>query len=357
MSKTNKDGIRIAVAGALSVDISPAFVNEPATDFSEVIKPGRITHVEGNVITPGGPVANTGMALPIFGAEPLFIAKVGADGFGSMLIDALAASGGQGSVSGIRADDKVYTAYSVILAPSGLDRAILQNPGANDFFCSDDIDYEQLSKCRHLHFGHPSSMREMYLNDGEQLAEIMERAHDMGLVTSLDLCAVDPDTEAGRQNWKKILKRVLPSTDFFMPSYEELRDILAPGEEPAPAYLALESIALGATNLIIKCGADGMYFRNGDAGIFRSIEKKLGFAEGAMESWEDRAGHAAAKPVPDELVVSGLGAGDTTIAAYLAAMHRGYDFDTTVDLAISEGALCVRHASAVGGLKPFEELI
>lgn len=353
---TIKKTPRAAIAGALSVDISPTFVSSPAKEFSEVIKPGMITHIEGNEIHPGGPVANTGMALPIFGVEPLFVAKVGNDAFGSLLTSVLASVGGPESVEGISVDSSIYTAYSIILAPAGLDRAILQNPGANDYFSEQDVDYGKMLDCSLFHFGHPSSMKNMYENDGEQLVNIMKKARGMGMVTSFDLCAVDPDTDAGKADWKKILQRVLPYVDFFLPSYGELRDIIAPGEDPEPAYLTFESLALGATNIFLKLGKEGAYFRNSDGTVFRDIEERLGFERGSMESWEDRIGTIEAKLVPAENVVSGLGAGDTTISAYIAAMLRGYDFDNTIDLAVTEGALCVTAASAIGGLKPFEEL-
>lgn len=44
----------------------------------------------------------------------------------------------------------------------------------------------------------------------------------MGLTTSLDLVAVDPDSEAAGMDWARILERVLPYVDFFVPSIEEL---------------------------------------------------------------------------------------------------------------------------------------
>lgn len=44
----------------------------------------------------------------------------------------------------------------------------------------------------------------------------------MGLATSFDLAAVDPESDAGRADWERILRGVLPYVDFFVPSFEEL---------------------------------------------------------------------------------------------------------------------------------------
>ena len=59
--------------------------------------------------------------------------------------------------------------------------------------------------------------------------------------------------------------------------------------------------------------------------------------------------------VPDA-VVSGTGAGDTTIAAFLTAIIQGYPFEKCRKLAAATGACCVAAADALGGLKTFKEL-
>lgn len=363
MLSHDRKPLRAAVAGALSVDICPEFPGVTATegsemDFGDIILPGKITHIDGNQMHPGGPVANTGMALSIFGVEPILLARIGDDDFGQLLRTMLIRGTGEYSVNSLIVDKDIgaYTAYSLILAPSGIDRAILQNPGANDRFEMDDIDFEYLVSegCRLLHFGHPSSMHNMFVNEGEQLMNIMKSAREHGLVTSLDLCVVDKNTEAGEHDWMHILRRVLPYVDFFVPSYDDICDIFSPGEHPEAAYLAIESISMGASNVFLKLGTEGTYFCNGDALVFRDIESRLGFESGSMESWEERVGRAKGKII--ENVVSGLGAGDTAIAAYLSAMLRGYDFDDAIDIAMIEGGLCVTQASATGGLVPFEDL-
>lgn len=367
---------RIAVVGALSVDICPTFTGTfntgHASDFSHVIKPGAITHIEGNEIHPGGPVANTGIALSFFGIEPVMCAKIGDDEMGKMLLSIIGneLKGADRAPGSICIDNAAPTAYSIILSPPGLDRAILQNPGANDTFSYSDINWDEVKNCKLLHFGHPSTMANMYKDDGEELLQIFKKAGELGLVTSLDLCAIDPSSDAGKADWEKILGRVLPYVDFFLPSIDDLSNVF-PNlfEESSDALndassncdskielarkLADLSHKLGAGTVLIKLGEDGMYYSNGNASFFSDIEIKLGFKPGSMSDsdggeWAGREGHLPAIIVHN--IVSGLGAGDVTIAAYLAAMIRGFSFDETIEKARNAGAQCVTDVSATGGL-------
>lgn len=346
---------RAAVAGALSVDICPGFNAEGAEDFSDVIKPGKITRITGSEIHPGGPVANTGMALSILGTEPVLLARTGRDGFSRMLLGQIAEKTGRSALGGITEDPDGYTAYSVIMAVPGLDRAILQNPGANDLFGPEDLDPALLEGVPLFHFGHPSTMKRMYENGGSGLVEVMKKAKSMGMLTSLDLCAVDPLSEAGQEDWAGILSRVLPLTDFFLPSIGDIDTFLGSGPGSDPEYLAGRSISMGASNVLIKLGERGMYYRNAGSGFFSAAEEIIGLSPGSLSSWADRRGFRDAVKVKKE--VSGLGAGDTSIAAYISALLRGMPFDDAVFLAAAEGALCVTEASAVGGLRPFEEVL
>lgn len=336
MDSLNKEKIKVAVVGALSVDICPTFTVSPSS-FGEIIKPGMITHIEGNEIHPGGPVANTGIAMKIFGIDPLLCAKIGDDDMGRMLKSILRSHGADdSSLKTITQSPDVHTAYSIILAPTGLDRAILQNPGANDEFCCDDLDWEAISRCKLLHFGHPSTMAKMYENDGEQLLAIFGKAKDLGLMTSFDICAIDPASEAAKADWSRILARVLPFVDYFMPSVDDLKGIFdfeSQDISVVAGSIARKSIGLGAKTVIVKMGAEGMCY-------LKDAEENPTFAP----------------PIPVENEVSGLGAGDTAIAAFLSATLLGYSFDEAIKVACAEGALCVQHLSATGGLVSFDKI-
>lgn len=359
--------LRVAVAGALCIDICPQLGSKNAKDFGDIISPGKITQITGNEMNLGGPVANTGIAMNKFGLWPNLVGRIGQDDLGKMLYDKLHRELIPLALETLKVSDEDSTAYSVILAPDGIDRAILQYPGANNNFVPEDIEWNHIKRCKLFHFGHPSTMKMMYENDGENLAEVMKTAKSHGMVTSLDLCAIDPDSDAAKSDWNKVLDKVLPYVDFFLPSIGDLEGILFPFGTAVPTEndpdklidLARKSaetiVEKHETCILIKLGEYGMYYHNPGEEFFKRIEKNLSFHHRPLVSWENRKGHAPA--VPAERVVSGLGAGDTTIAAYLACLLHSYDFDTTLRLALTEGALCVSETSATGGLVPLDELL
>ena len=55
-------------------------------------------------------------------------------------------------------------------------------------------------------------------------------------------------------------------------------------------------------------------------------------------------------------VLSGTGAGDTSIAAFLKAMLDGYNPEMAMHLAAGTGASCVEAYDSLSGLRSFEEL-
>ena len=54
--------------------------------------------------------------------------------------------------------------------------------------------------------------------------------------------------------------------------------------------------------------------------------------------------------------MSGTGAGDTSIGAFLTATLDGYSLEEALRLATATGASCVEAYDALGGLKSFDEL-
>lgn len=243
------------------------------------------------------------------------------------------------------------TSYSIVIAPPGTDRIFLHNPGANNTFRARDLDFAKIARADFFHFGYPPIMRHMYEDGGAELAEIFRRVKGLGLTTSLDMAAVDPDSEAARADWEEILKNVLPYVDYFVPSAEELcfmadreryQEWLArAGGGDVTAVLRWEEdirpmarkvLAMGARNLLIKCGAPGLYYTDGTRELFERSYR------------------------PDR-VLSGTGAGDTSIAAFLKALMDGYSVEDCLHLAAATGASCVEAYDALSGLRPFEELL
>lgn len=108
---------------------------------------------------------------------------------------------------------------------------------------------------------------------------------------------------------------------------------------------------LGTKVLLIKCGAPGIYYRTADEEKLQGIEGKLALDP---KQWAGKEGFERSY-VPEKLV-SGTGAGDTSIAAFLTAMLEGCSLEESLHLAAATGASCVASYDALSGLKSFDEL-
>ncbi|MBQ7372059.1 MAG: carbohydrate kinase family protein, partial [Blautia sp.] len=290
--------------------------------------------------------------------------KTGDDAFGKMIRQILAQYG----VDGLVVDADSSTSYSVVLAIPGTDRVFLHNPGANDTFSGRDVRDEELEDAVLFHFGYPPLMKKMYEDQGEELRNLFRRVKEKGIATSLDLAAIDPDSDAGKADWSLILERVLPFVDFFLPSFEELCFMLnrerydqlrESGEDMAEVLdmekdvrpLADQLIRMGCKVVLIKCGTSGMYFQTGGRDAIRQIGERLGLD---IRLWTEK--HGIQPIFQADQVLSGTGAGDTSIAAFLTAVLQGEEPEMCVALAAAEGACCVTAYDALSGLKPLEEL-
>ncbi len=357
---------RAVVAGHICVDITPVFPGKAAERIETVLTPGKLVHMEGVDIHTGGAVANTGLAMKILGNDVSLMGKIGDDELGRMVLNIMDA---YHSSERMRVSKDSATSYSVVLAVPGIDRIFLHDPGANDTFSCEDLDWEEIARADLFHFGYPSLMKAMYKNDGQELLKMLRRVKELGLVTSLDMAAIDPDSEGAKEDWHHILKRVLPYVDFFVPSVEELCFMLdrerykewkkrASGRDMTEILtmedirpLGKEVLDLGVGTALIKCGAPGMYYRTASEEKMRTVCERL---ELPLAAWTDKEGFE--ESYRPDAVISGTGAGDTSIAAFLSAVLRGETLMEALHLAAATGACCVAAYDALSGLKPLDEL-
>ena len=328
-----------------------------------LLQPGKLLRMEKAQVHTGGSVANTGLALKILGNDVTLLGKIGKDAIGGMIKNIVASYGAGGLIE----DEKSVTSYTVVLAIPGQDRLFLHAPGANDSFSAKDIPQEALEDVTLFHFGYPPLMKRMYADDGRELETMYRRIKELGIATSLDLAAVDPYSEAEHTDWRGLLQRVLPYVDFFVPSFEELcymldrqrYERLNQGEDITEGLdlrkeampLAEELIGMGCRVALIKCGTSGMVYRTADAKAMQTIGSRLQLD---VPRWANQAGIQPCFRA--EIVRSGTGAGDTSIAAFLTAMLRGYSPAECTAFAAAEGACCVTSYDALSGLKPIDEL-
>mgnify|MGYP004462878673 CR=1 FL=1 len=358
---------KMIAAGHICVDITPAIPGKKVTKINELMIPGKLIEVGDATVSTGGAVANTGLAMKVLGANVSLMGKIGNDAFGGIVKSVLKKYGAEDE---LLISDTEGTSYTLVVAVPGIDRIFLHNPGANNSFCTEDIPVEELKDAALFHFGYPTIMRSMYLNDGEELVKMMKMVKEAGVATSMDLASVDEASEAATVDWHLVLERVMPYIDIFVPSVEELCYMLdkerfqewqkrAAGKDITEVLdiekdvkpLAQECMKLGAKILLLKCGVPGMYFCSADKEVLSQISDRL---ELDVDAWAGK--EYFEKSYVPERVLSGTGAGDTSIAAFLTAMTDGYTPEDALHLAAGTGASCVTAYDALSGLKTFEEL-
>ena len=338
----------VVVAGHICVDLTPAFpAGLSAATVQELLAPGKLVNVGNMVVATGGAVSNTGLGLVRLGVRTALMGKVGGDLLGRIVLQRLEE---HGAADGMVVVPGESSSYTIVIAPPGIDRIFLHNPGANDTFGAADVGYERVQRARLFHLGYPPLLRSLFRNDGEQLTEIFRRVKGMGVTTSLDMALPDPASEAGRADWAGILRRTLPYVDLFLPSVEEMlfmlererfmeltrraagRDLLDALEPDDPRRLGRRLLDCGAKVVALKCGRRGLYAATGAANTLAGF----GAAPPAdPANWTDR--ELWEEPFAVARVASATGAGDTAIAGFLCAWLRGQTIE-----------MCARYANAVG---------
>lgn len=356
---------KIVVAGHVSLDLTPKFnMKTGVSSIGDVIKPGKLVNVGKVAIAPGGCVTNTGLALKKFGADVRLIAKVGKDEFADILYEKYREHGVEPNFI-VSEDDA--TSYTIVIAPKGCDRAFLHDSAANDSFKEADIDYEVVKEADYFHFGYPTLMKEFYRTDKDELQNMYRKVKKLSLITSLDVTAVDPESETADINWNKRLSEVLPYVDFFMPSIEELCFMLdrekydemqKRGSDDVCLYLSLSEdvipmaervLNLGCKGVLIKCGAAGLFLMTADSSRMKELSEKI-----SVEEWADKKIFQNSY-VPDR-ILSGTGAGDTSIAAFIYGMCNEMSPEDTLKIAVGTGASCITEYDTLSGLLSIEAL-
>jgi sugar/nucleoside kinase (ribokinase family) len=354
----------IIVVGHLCVDIIPKFVNS-GKKIADILYPGKLVNVEDAKISTGGPVSNTGINMKTLGNKVCFCACVGDDVFGGITIDLLGKNGNAEGVSIVKGKSSSYT---IVLAPPEIDRIFLHNPGTNNLFGPEYLNLELVKECKLFHFGYPPLMERMFADDGSELEEIFKIAKKSGATTSCDMTLPDPLSRSGKAPWRKILQRILPYIDIYLPSIEETFYMLWPEEFLARkvryknaelinfitsheySRIANEILAMGAKIVALKSGHRGFYIKTG-------TRESLSGMEGAkpkdLDNWANRELWAPAFVV--DRFGSATGSGDSSIAGFLSALLRGLSIEDALKYATCVGLQNVRVLDAVSGIKTWDE--
>jgi sugar/nucleoside kinase (ribokinase family) len=347
----------IVACGHLCVDLIPEFPAGGGTH--DWFRPGRLSIVGAPTVATGGAVSNVGLSLHRLGLPARLVAKVGSDPLGRIVLERVASLGAS-LTKGITAVDGETTSYSVVLSPPGVDRIFLHCPGANDTLVDADVADSSLEGAAIFHFGYPPLMQKFWSDGGKRLARLLRRARQHGALTSLDMSLPDPASPSGRVDWDGLLARALPFVDIFVPSVEELLfmmdrrafDRMAAGGGGEAivrnvgftqlAELARRALGRGVRAVLIKLGDRGAYLRTG-AGL------------PGLAGWENRELYTPVFSVPR--VAGTTGAGDSTIAGFLASVFKGLPPEQALTMAVAVGGCCVEAPDATSGIRTWTETV
>src|SRR3974377_542684 len=120
------------VAGHICLDIIPE-ISHGGFAFA----PGQLLEVGKAILSTGGPVSNTGLALHKLGISTRLMGKVGADSFGRSITGIIAGYDAELTKGMIEVPGEA-SSYTIILNPPDADRMFLHFPGCNDTFGAKD---------------------------------------------------------------------------------------------------------------------------------------------------------------------------------------------------------------------------
>ncbi|WP_246067547.1 carbohydrate kinase family protein [Paenibacillus koleovorans] len=359
----------VVVAGHICLDIIPQMQRETAGGASgdPFFVPGKLVDIGPAVTSTGGAVPNTGLALHRLGVPVRLMGKLGGDLFGRSIQDLLEREG-EGLSAGLIVSPEAMTSYTIVVSPPGEDRMFLHCPGANDTFSAADVREADVASARLFHFGYPPLMKGMFEHGGRELVDIFARVKAQGVTTSLDMARPDPNSPSGRVEWLSLLERLLPQVDVFLPSFEELlfmleRDryleldrelgagrVLEALDDAMLRRLADRLLGLGAAIVGIKLGEYGLYVKTtADASRLRAIGAC--WRGEAAPGWLDRELLAPCYAV---VVTGTTGAGDCTIAGFLAGLLQGLPLERIALGAVAVGACNVERPDATSGIPSWD---
>jgi sugar/nucleoside kinase (ribokinase family) len=293
----------VLVAGELNVDI----ILNNIQAFPEI---GKEILANDMSVVLGSSSAILASNLSSLGTRVAFTGKTGKDVFSEIVFGSLNRRGVD--CSRVIRDERYPTGATIVLN-YGQDRANITFPGAMNHFGINDIDFEFLSRAKHLHFSSCFIQPEMK----KSLPELFRMAKKAGLTTSMDP-QWDPE-----EKWELPLGELMPYVDVFMPNIMELKYIT--GEKTLED--AVRKLSKLANILVVKNGEGGAWLWDG-----KSLSHQPAFK--------------------NEQVVDCIGAGDSFNAGFLSEYVKKSSLKKCMETGALMGAI---NTTQAGGTAAFED--
>jgi sugar/nucleoside kinase (ribokinase family) len=276
---------------------------------------GKSIFVDKIELHNGGCACNTAIDLARLGVSTGVTGKVGKDTFGDFLIRLLIKH--KIDIRGLKQDSESNTSSTVVLISQDGERSFLHYSGTNAKLTIEDINFELIKETKLLHV---AAVYLLPALDGIPIAQILKRAKDIGVITSLDTAW------NAKGKWLEKIEPSLPFVDFFLPNIEEASMISG---KDSPEEIARFFLSYGIKVVGIKMGNKGCYIQSKDKALYIPAFKVK--------------------------TVDTTGAGDAFIAGFLTGIIKGWDLEFIGLFANAVGACCVMEAGASQGVKSLEE--
>ena len=298
----------------------------------------RLCNVKSQSIGIGGCVCNTAIDIAKLsdgGIKVYALGRLGKDESGQHILDVL--NDNHIDVNGVIRCNTDTSNTDVMTVIDGGARTFFHYRGANDEFCIDDIDFDNLN-CDILHIGYALLLDKFDRKNqeyGTELAKALCIAQQKGIKTSIDVVSEQSD------RFKQIVTSSLKYCD----------------------YITVNEIE--AENL------SNIFLRDKDKNIIESNLKKccevfvesgvkqvcIHFPEGSVAMNGNEYRQMPSLELPDDYIKGTVGAGDAFCAGILYAAYRGFSLHDSLVLATCSASCSLSKADSIGGMMDYQSSI
>jgi sugar/nucleoside kinase (ribokinase family) len=297
----------VSVIGLYILDV----LGRPVTRIPDC---GNVDFIEEIRLTVAGTAGGTVVDTAKLGLRSLAVGAVGDDEKADWVLMTLQRHGVD--ISGMQRLEGVPTSATILnVRPNG-ERPALHVRGASDHFDISPAMYDTVFDAPIVHLGGTGLLRRL---DGPASVTLLREAKARGCTVTFDLIAASAETTA-------VVTPLLPYIDYFMPSFEEARDMsgLSTPEDCASFYHDH-----GATACIFTQGGEGAYYAHSD-------------------------GTRLASPAYDIQIVDTTGCGDAFDAGFITALHHRMDVETSLRFAQAAAGLVASGLGSDAGIASFD---
>jgi sugar/nucleoside kinase (ribokinase family) len=302
-------GLDVVMAGVALVDV----IGKPV-DLRRPPRAGGLQLIDSITLTTGGNVSNCGIDLSRLGFRVGAITRVGNDTLGEFVRRQYVRYGID--TTGVIVDRVRQTSATFVAVDPRGERTFMHTRGCLTRFRARDVlgHFELIKRARFFVFGYLGLLPECE-PDLPRLFATIKRLTGVKILL---------DTGGNPKRDPRLLKRLLPFVDIFLPSLDEARILTG---ENTPGRIVRKLRGWGAS-VGVKLGSQGCYI--------------------------DHEGETQLLPAKRvRRVVDATGAGDAFVAGFLAATLRGYEPFSSARIANAIAADCV---SAVGASTAIKQL-